>query len=210
MLDNHKGSFSKRSGDFFLYSKQFKNGDSYTGQWKDDKPDGDGKYVWEMGSWYEGTWQCGKQHGVGKYVWPSGATYQGEWRAGSIHGVGTMTSPTPRLEPNPSYANPLGLSLSFGGPGTRNQHLVYSTGTISRYQGSWVADKRHGLGKQIYAKGDIYEGLWKQDLQDGPGRYMFTSGDEYDGEWREGLMSGQGTFVWSGGERYDGHWKVSR
>eukprot|EP00967_Tisochrysis_lutea_P015574 scaffold17561_cov20-Tisochrysis_lutea.AAC.6 len=36
-------------------------------------------------------------------------------------------------------------------------------------QGSWVADKRHGLGKQTYAKGDIYEGLWKQDLQDGPG-----------------------------------------
>lgn len=37
-------------------------------------------------------------------------------------------------------------------------------------QGSWIAGKRHGLGKQVYAKGDIYEGLWKEDGQDGPGR----------------------------------------
>jgi translation initiation factor 5B len=29
-----------------------------------------------------------------------------------------------------------------------------------------VSDKRQGLGKQTYLKGDIYEGLWKQDLQE--------------------------------------------
>lgn len=36
-------------------------------------------------------------------------------------------------------------------------------------QGSWVHNRRHGLGKQVYSNGDIYEGLWR-GLQEGPGR----------------------------------------
>ena len=33
-------------------------GDSYQGDWADGKPQGDGLYEWQDGSWYEGGWQA--------------------------------------------------------------------------------------------------------------------------------------------------------
>lgn len=37
-------------------------------------------------------------------------------------------------------------------------------------QGGWREDLKHGLGRKIYANGDVYEGLWCNGKPDGPGR----------------------------------------
>ncbi len=29
---------------------------------------------------------------------------------------------------------------------------------LSRYQGGWLKDAKHGLGRQVYGSGDVYEG----------------------------------------------------
>jgi hypothetical protein len=41
--------------------------DSYTGNFKNGYPDGQGKYTWQNGSWYEGTWERGLFNGQGTY-----------------------------------------------------------------------------------------------------------------------------------------------
>lgn len=44
-------------------------------------------------------------------------------------------------------------------------------GTIYMFmQGGWREDLKHGLGRKIYANGDVYEGLWCNGKPDGPGR----------------------------------------
>jgi hypothetical protein len=38
------------------------------------------------------------------------------------------------------------------------------------HQGGWKEDLKHGLGRKVYANGDVYEGLWAAGKPDGPGR----------------------------------------
>jgi 1-phosphatidylinositol-4-phosphate 5-kinase len=53
----------------------------------------------------------------------------------------------------------------------------------ARYQGSWWAGLKQGLGKQMFSNGDVYEGLWRQGKPHGPGRYQFCDTSEYNGQW---------------------------
>ena len=68
MLDSLKGSYIGE------YRKGLANGtgtatgtDSYSGQFKNGYPDGNGKYTWKNGDWYEGEWKKGKQNGKGTF-----------------------------------------------------------------------------------------------------------------------------------------------
>ena len=67
------------------------------------------------------------------------------------------------------------------------------------WQGGWAADLKHGLGKKVYANGDVYEGLWRHGKAEGPGRYRWRNSNEYDGQWLAGRMHGQGTLIWAKG-----------
>jgi len=67
-------------------------------------------------------------------------------------------------------------------------------------QGGWASDLKQGLGKKVYANGDVYEGLWRQGKCEGPGRYRWKNNNEYDGEWKAGRMHGKGTLKWHTGE----------
>ena len=60
-------------------------------------------------------------------------------------------------------------------------------------------DLKHGLGKKVYANGDVYEGLWRHGKAEGPGRYRWRNANEYDGQWLAGRMHGQGTLIWAKG-----------
>lgn len=66
-------------------------------------------------------------------------------------------------------------------------------------QGGWAHDLKQGLGRKVYANGDVYSGLWVAGRCDGPGRYRWRNGNEYNGEWRAGCMHGQGTLRWNTG-----------
>ena len=39
--------------------------DSYTGQFLNGYPEGNGKYTWKNGSWYDGAWKKGVDDGKG-------------------------------------------------------------------------------------------------------------------------------------------------
>lgn len=65
------------------------NGNSYEGEWKNDKRDGIGTARYSSGDVYDGQWQRGRRHGHGVMYIEAGDTYIGSWKNGLKHGSGT-------------------------------------------------------------------------------------------------------------------------
>merc|ERR1719409_1355653 len=66
------------------------DGSTYTGQWKDGLPDGDGEYRAaspSVGS-YLGEWRKGKKHGFGLVRFENGDSYEGDWADGKFQDRG--------------------------------------------------------------------------------------------------------------------------
>jgi hypothetical protein len=58
---------------------EFKNGDYYFGDWKDDVFEGKGTYIFGFGDRYEGEVKGGKKDGYGEYYYASGNIYKGNF-----------------------------------------------------------------------------------------------------------------------------------
>jgi hypothetical protein len=72
----------------------FEDGNNkYSGEWKDDKISGKGKFIYSTGAQYEvisrdwnlvhlnqGDWVDGKYEGFGNYKFEDGSMYTGQWR----------------------------------------------------------------------------------------------------------------------------------
>ena len=66
-------------------------GDTYIGEWKDNKNHGQGTYTWANGDKYVGEYKDNKRHGQGTYTWADGEKYIGEYKDDNKHGQGTYT-----------------------------------------------------------------------------------------------------------------------
>jgi hypothetical protein len=66
----------------------FPNGDSYVGDFKDDKFDGQGEWTGSNGDRYKGAWKAGMRHGQGEAELKQGDSYVGEFLHDAIHGLG--------------------------------------------------------------------------------------------------------------------------
>uniref|UniRef100_A0A3Q3Q9V1 MORN repeat-containing protein 3 n=1 Tax=Monopterus albus TaxID=43700 RepID=A0A3Q3Q9V1_MONAL len=117
------------------------NGDTYTGEWQDNKKHGNGTQVWKKsGAIYNGEWKFGKRDGYGTYYVLRPETkkyakkYDGEWKDGKKHGYGMY---------------------------------IYNNSTV--YDGEWRVDLRSGWGRMYYENGDTYEGEWIKDKNHGQG-----------------------------------------
>lgn len=69
----------------------FESGVTYTGEWKQQKRDGQGTQTWPDGTVYSGSWMNNVANGSGKFVHSNGDTYEGEWKDGKAHGYGVYT-----------------------------------------------------------------------------------------------------------------------
>ncbi len=49
-------------------TKKYKNGDTYVGEMKNDKPHGYGTYTWPIGEKYVGVFKNDKKHGQGTWT----------------------------------------------------------------------------------------------------------------------------------------------
>ena len=67
------------------------DGEQYVGEWKDDKPHGQGTNTFADGSEYVGEYKDGNRHGQGTFTFANGDKYVGEWKDDKPHGQGTFT-----------------------------------------------------------------------------------------------------------------------
>ena len=159
---------------------------SYTGQWKDGKPYGYGKWsivVLRQEDTYEGNWVDGKACGKGKkahyFCRDDGKTiesiYEGNYIDGKRNGQGKMTY--------------------YGYDGKK----IYSI-----YEGNWIDGKLNGYGKKTYYNDDgktiwyIQEGNFTNYELNGQGKVMLYKDDGktvsaiYEGNCTNGNPNGQG------------------
>lgn len=68
---------------------------THTGDWKEDKRHGQGKYTYAQGDVYEGDWESDERHGLGIYVYKiSEVIMFGIWEKGKMEGRGKIKYPT--------------------------------------------------------------------------------------------------------------------
>lgn len=65
----------------------------YSGNWFNDKMNGNGSYIHPSGMKYEGDFVNGKYEGNGKYIWPDGYFYEGEFKDSKLVGQGLLRDP---------------------------------------------------------------------------------------------------------------------
>lgn len=58
------------------------------------------------------------------------------------------------------------------------------------YKGAWKENKKHGIGKQLYAGVGSYYGNWENGLRHGEGVMIYSNEDIYSGQWKEGKKDG--------------------
>lgn len=147
---------------------------SYTGEWKDDKPNGQGKIEYDENSLerktYDGSWKDGLYNGKGKCEWSNGKLYEGEWKDGERNGQGTYTWADGKKYVGEFKDKRHGYGIN-----------TYANGDI--YDGEWKDDKRNGQGTYTWADGEKYEGEWKDDKRHGEGIMTYSDGRVESGWW---------------------------
>lgn len=168
---------------------------TYTGQWADGKPSGQGKMVVENIGVYEGNWENGLRNGQGTFTFANGAKYEGNWKNDVRTGQGKLTYTDGTVYEGNWQNN------KQNGQGKK----TWTSGAV--YEGNWANDKRNGQGKFTWASGDVYEGNWENDKMNGHGKLIWKSGNVYEGDFADGKFNGQGTITFTDGTTKSGTWK---
>ncbi|KAI3384829.1 hypothetical protein SNEBB_009081 [Seison nebaliae] len=156
------------------------------------------------GNTYAGEWKDNKRHGKGSYFWKeTHLVYEGDWLEGNRTGYGMISHQTEKGDLRKLYAGNWHMNKRHG-QGT----YFYENGDY--YEGEWVNDVREGWGKMMHSNGDSYEGYWSNNLRHGLGMYIFANGDRYEGGWHEDVRHGEGKFFFRKKRRlYEGEWNMN-
>ncbi|KAL9190505.1 hypothetical protein ACHAXT_000211 [Thalassiosira profunda] len=169
----------------------FEDGYQYSGEWKDDVPDGTGTGKYANGkNAYEGEWKDGAP--VDK------APAHGHMAQDKTGGMQFVDGGIPGV-----YAGELSRGFRSG-----KGKMAYDNGTI--YDGEWDAGKKSGWGEASYRNGSKYVGEWKAGSQHGWGTYTASDGGSYEGEWRFGSRDGRGTDRYADGSKFVGTFRANR
>ena len=87
--DSYIGEYTdnKRNGVGTYYWAE--TGELYIGEWRNNQRAGSGRMIHSDGSRYYGTWKFNEQEGEGRFTYPNGDTYSGCWSNGKKQGHGT-------------------------------------------------------------------------------------------------------------------------
>lgn len=123
--------------------------ESYIGQWRDDKPHGEGTYLWQVLLPGTATCEAAEQQ----------ATLGGGGRsspAAAAHGEPSIVQLAPQMH---------GINRYVGHfeNGLRQGHGTFFYADGARYEGEWAANLKHGMGRFVYEDGSVYEGPFDRD-----------------------------------------------
>ncbi|MEY4934615.1 MAG: hypothetical protein RIS64_974 [Bacteroidota bacterium] len=163
-----------------------KRGWKYAGQFKNGKPDGKGKMIFNDGRYYEGEFMNGKFHGTGTMKLDENVQIKGAWRDGySVNN--TSTKPITALSQAHS-------SDTFIRAQCLNGDCVNGIGTYHsikqgwKYTGQFKNGQPNGHGKMIFKHGRYYEGAFLQGKLHGKGAMYFDGTMEINGTWDHGKL----------------------
>ena len=80
-------------------------------------------------------------------------------------------------------------------------------GVVTKYEGGWLRNRKHGQGSAVYTDGSTYKGKFVRDVKDGKGVYAWAQGHEYKGTFRDDQMDGEGEFTHANGSELKGQFK---
>lgn len=179
---------------------QYKNGDTYSGDWLKGKKHGKGIYTFgndipnkdhevfsgfsgylaKTAVVYEGNWANDKANGVGSMRYNNSvhnisSEYVGEWQDGHFHGQGKLSFSTG------DYYD--GAWEKGSKIGTAIVRYKYRDDAI--YEGSTLNNSAYGLGKFTYPNGDVYIG--EMDVKpNGQGTMYYADGHSITGSFKNG------------------------
>ena len=196
----------------------FPNGETYVGEFKDDKKNGQGTYTFLSGDKYVGEYKDGKNNGQGTLTFANGETYVGEWRDGLRNGqaIETFASGDKYVgEYKDGKKNGQGTYTSANGhtyvgewkDGKKNGQGTETFANGNKYVGEFKDGDRHGHFEVTYPNGETYVGEFKDDKRTGQGTYTFANGQTYVGEYKDDKKNGQGTKTFANGAVQEGIWK---
>jgi hypothetical protein len=150
------------------------NGNTYIGEWIDDKFDGIGEYFWADGRKFVGTFKKDKIDGKGTGLWPDGRTYSGEYRMDLAHGSGRVTLSDGRI-----------FEGIFESDYPVEGQMIESDGTtfLATFDGKthvseWKPRKRTLIGK--------FEDGWRgQDISNSLHEFSWKDGRHFAGNFKE-------------------------
>ena len=164
----------------------------YKGEFRDNKKQGKGTYIWANGNRYEGDFVDDEPSGRGKFVFASGDQYEGEYAGGAFNGKGVFVSKNGD-KTDATFVN-----------GQAHGRAVYLFANGDKYEGEMAVGKMSGKGIFTAKGGDRWEAIFADDRAHGKGVYYFSNGDRYEGEFTGGAMTGKGTYFYSTGYKSEG------
>ena len=158
-FDNCFGSFT------------FPSGNTYIGEWQNNKIHGLGTFIFKNGEKYVGENENNYRHGQGTNTYPNGDKYVGEYQNGNKHGQGNYT-----FANGEKYVGEY-KDGKYDGRGT------YTWATGDKYIGEYRGGKRHGQGTFVWEDGRKDVGVFKNGKLNG----FAISYDKHGNVLREGI-----------------------
>lgn len=164
----------------------------YKGEFRDNKKQGKGTYIWSNGDRYEGDFVEDEPSGLGKFIFATGDRYDGEYARGAFNGKGIFVSK------NGDKTDGTFVNNKASG------QAVYVFASGDKYEGEMAAGKMSGKGTFTTKSGDRWEANFINDRAHGKGVYYFSNGDRYEGDFTDGAMTGKGSYFYSTGYKSEG------
>ena len=153
--------------------------ETYEGDWKEDKKEGNGIIIYKDGCKYEGQFKNNKIEGEGKMSWKDGTYYSGEFKNNIFNGKGVLKGNNNHIY-NGYFQNGI-----YNGEG----EFKWINGDIVEiYKGNYLYGKRNGSGEFYFKNGHLYRGRWESGCPHGKGIYE-TKNRKYYASWRSGFFT---------------------
>ena len=224
--DLNFGNGAKYSGALKSYFKQIPHGYGiyfFPEHGKMEKIDGVDVAIIK---YYSGNFKNGKKEGKGKFFFTGQYSYEGQWKNDRLHGKGILKIWGSDEKFEGYFKNDLKVKgiwtiskqLKFIGKFKNN--LPHGKGKLFEekniYTGDFYNGEKHGHGVSVLRekKGKIfYKGQWKNNKITGKGFFDYGDGGIYKGSFLNGEKHGKGVLSESKGKKagtsYSGSWKNS-
>lgn len=196
---------------------QWRNGDSYEGNFSAGLFHGQGMLVSSAAGTYRGHFVAGVMEGQGELVYTDGSRYRGQFHNGLFHGTGKLTYPDSSI-----YTGDFALGRPQGKgqwifadkstyTGEVANGVITGKGKLVRagaeYTGEFLAGKMHGKGVLIDEQGNSYAGEFVNDVFQGEGTYKGSEGSVSIGQFKDWLLDGQGMQTDKQGNQWQGQFQ---